>query len=97
MSPNQPEKSEMSSVEYFARDALQNYIAPSTVGSRKERLRKWPGRSNLSAPTLCRGRHGLSEELDGYGNSVVPQIPELIGNAILQARAPCTASSSQQH
>ena len=34
------EKSEMSSVECFAQGALQDYIAPRSLGSRKERLRK---------------------------------------------------------
>lgn len=47
---------------------------------------RWPGRSNLPPPTLHRGRNGLSDELDGFGNAVVPQIPELIGRAILETR-----------
>lgn len=47
---------------------------------------QWPGRSNLPAPTLHRGDNGLSAELDCHGNAVVPQIPELIGHAILEAR-----------
>jgi len=46
---------------------------------------KWPGRSNLSGPTLHRGANGLSRELDSHGNAVVPQIPELIGHAILES------------
>lgn len=46
---------------------------------------KWPGRSNLPAPTLHRGVNGLSAELDSHGNTVVHQIPELIGHAILEA------------
>lgn len=48
---------------------------------------KWPGRSNLPAPTLHRGANGLSAELDSHGNAVVPQIAELIGNAILASLA----------
>lgn len=38
MRPKSPEKSEMSSVELFAQDALQNYIAPT--GKLKDRMRK---------------------------------------------------------
>lgn len=48
---------------------------------------RWPGRSNLSKPTICERYYGLSDELDGYGNAVVPQIPELIGYAILESLA----------
>jgi DNA (cytosine-5)-methyltransferase 1 len=48
---------------------------------------KWPGRSNLPAPTLNRTANGLSKELDSHGNAVVPQIPELIGHAILEAES----------
>jgi len=44
---------------------------------------KWPGRSNLPSPTLHRGNNGVSKELDSHGNAVIPQIPEIIGNAIL--------------
>ena len=46
---------------------------------------KWPGRSDLPTPTLHRGGNGLSAELDSHGNAVVPQIPEMIGYAILEA------------
>jgi len=41
-------------------------------------------------PFVCRGHDGVPgtvDELKGLGNAVVPQIPEMIGNAILQARA----------
>ena len=37
-------------------------------------------------PTLCRGSHGIpnqSHRIKGLGNAVVPQIPEIIGKAIL--------------
>lgn len=34
---------------------------------------------------LCGTDDGLPEELGAYGNAVVPQIPELIGSAILQS------------
>jgi hypothetical protein len=36
---------------------------------------------------LCRADDGLSEELGACGNAVVPQIPELIGRAILESEA----------
>jgi DNA (cytosine-5)-methyltransferase 1 len=41
-------------------------------------------------PTIRRGDNGFSERVDrlkGLGNAVVPQIPELIGNAILAAES----------
>ena len=34
---------------------------------------------------ICSLDHGVSEELGAYGNAVVPQIPELIGRAILNS------------
>ncbi len=47
---------------------------------------------NIYEPALLGSDDGLPfrlDELAGYGNAVVPQIPELIGNAILQSmRAP---------
>lgn len=48
----------------------------------------WPGRSNLPTPKLCRNDDGMAHTLDrirGLGNAIVPQIAELIGNAILEA------------
>ena len=45
----------------------------------------WPKRSNLYKSELCRSRNGISQRLDAIGNAVVPQIPELIGRAILEA------------
>jgi DNA (cytosine-5)-methyltransferase 1 len=44
-----------------------------------------PDRSDLYPSKLCRSRDGISERLDALGNSVVPQIPELIGRAILKS------------
>lgn len=46
-----------------------------------------------SLPFVCRGHDGLSAEVDplalgALGNSVVPQIPEIIGRAILEAETP---------
>lgn len=52
----------------------------------------WMPRSG-SKPGDAREPHGLSGRLDGYriralGNAVVPQIPEIIGRAIMQVEAP---------
>lgn len=50
---------------------------------------QWPGRSDLPAPTLSGARDGLPRRVDriaSLGNAVVPQIPEMIGRAILEAR-----------
>lgn len=47
---------------------------------------QWPGRSNLPASRLCRGTDGVPSRMDRthqLGNAVVPQIPEIIGRAIL--------------
>jgi DNA (cytosine-5)-methyltransferase 1 len=49
---------------------------------------KWPGRSNLPAPTLNRNANGLSAELDSHGNAIVPQIAECWGHAIAERFMP---------
>lgn len=49
---------------------------------------KWPGRSNLPDTRFCRTSNGVSDRMDRLatlGNAVVPQIPELIGRAILDS------------
>jgi len=56
------------------------FLAPADVGPG---ARNWP-----PEPEMVRVVHGLSAEVDAVealGNSVVPQIPELIGRAILKA------------
>jgi DNA (cytosine-5)-methyltransferase 1 len=48
----------------------------------------WPGRSNLPASRFCNATDGVPNRVDrieAAGNAVVPQIPELIGYAILEA------------
>lgn len=50
----------------------------------------WPGRPNLPAPRLCNSNDGISGRMDrlkALGSAVVPQIPEMIGRAILEAEA----------
>jgi DNA (cytosine-5)-methyltransferase 1 len=42
-------------------------------------------RPAIPQPYLCRAGNGISERLDAIGNAVVPQIPELIGRAIIGA------------
>lgn len=49
---------------------------------------RWPGRSGLPSPRLCGRNDGVPQVVDriaALGNAVVPQIPELIGRAILDA------------
>lgn len=44
-----------------------------------------PDRHELYPSKLCRGGNGVSKRLDACGNAVVPQIPQIIGHAILEA------------
>ncbi len=44
-----------------------------------------PERSDLYPSKLCRGGNGVSKRLDSLGNSVVPQVVEIIGRAIVDA------------
>lgn len=51
----------------------------------------WPGRSNLPTPRLCRATDGIPDRVDriaALGNTLVPQIPEIIGRAIMAAHSP---------
>jgi DNA (cytosine-5)-methyltransferase 1 len=48
----------------------------------------FPGLDGAGSPVLGRGENGLPNRVDrmhAIGNAVVPQIPELIGRAILRA------------
>ena len=95
MSRNTTEKSAMSSVEYFARDALQNYIAPASVGPRKDRLRRcvrvlgwtynrvndvWKGDSRI---TIKARELVQIEEVTGlrYGRQELKEIDALISRS----------------
>lgn len=44
-----------------------------------------PDRCTLYPSKLCRSRDGVSERLHALGNSLIPQIPEMIGRAIMEA------------
>jgi DNA (cytosine-5)-methyltransferase 1 len=51
---------------------------------------KWPGRPALPPSRFCSASDGIPHRVDAIaaaGNSVVPQIPEMIGRAILEAEA----------
>lgn len=57
-------------------------------GENVRRAAVWAKRPDLSASGLCRTGDGIPYRVDrtsALGNAVVPQIPELIGNAILEA------------
>lgn len=75
------------------RDAAElRILARPDAGVRKEVGRGW-----LSQPNVCRMDDGLPDgphRLGALGNAVVPQIPELIGNAILAA---INSNSSASH
>ena len=50
----------------------------------------FPGINGAGSPVLGRGEDGIPRRMDrvrGIGNAVVPQIPEIIGRAILEASA----------
>ena len=51
----------------------------------ERRAAQWLKRSDLHTPWLCGAGNGIRERLDALGNAVVPQIPEIIGRAILKA------------
>lgn len=44
-----------------------------------------PDRSSLYPSKLCRSGNGVSKRLHAIGNSLIPQIPEMIGRAIMEA------------
>jgi DNA (cytosine-5)-methyltransferase 1 len=54
---------------------------------------EWPGRSNLPESRFCRTTNGFPRWMDRsrcLGNAVVPQIPEAIGRAIMNAEGNST-------
>ena len=59
-------------------------------GENVRRSKDWRERPDLHTPNLCRASDGLSDKshrLNALGNAVVPQIPEIIGRAILANQA----------
>ncbi len=48
------------------------------------RVKDYFGRSDIPEPLICRGGNGISKRLHALGNAVVPQIPYIIGTAIMQ-------------
>ncbi|MES2782975.1 MAG: DNA cytosine methyltransferase [Pseudomonadota bacterium] len=65
------------------RQPTQSVFRQSDLSRQPSRVfAKWPGRSNLPAPTLHRGANGLSAELDSHGNAIIPQIAEAWGHAV---------------
>lgn len=68
--------------------SLQGESAFSWV-KKSRRVEDYFNRSDLPKPLICREYDGFSGRVDriiALGNSVVPQIPEIIGNAILCAQ-----------
>jgi DNA (cytosine-5)-methyltransferase 1 len=71
------------------RRALQPIFGQSSLSFElRGGVEKWPGRSALPSTRFCRKGDGVPDRMDrlaGIGNAVVPQIPELIGRAIMEA------------
>ena len=60
------------------------------------RASNWRERSDLHSPRLCRTSDGVRDRVgrtECAGNSVVPEIPELIGHAILEAEKQARAAA----
>lgn len=69
--------------ERFRKKSLEGF--KETQGSKNVRgIENLRNRHDLYTPELCRGGNGISQRLDAIGNAVVPQIPEIIGRAILE-------------
>jgi DNA (cytosine-5)-methyltransferase 1 len=70
--------------ERIFEQALQGiYSLPWLENER--RAAEWCNRSDLYGSRLCNSRNGLTAELGALGNAVVPQIPEILGRAIMSA------------
>ena len=73
----------------YARKAIfgQRHVLQQPSGG----FARWPGRSNLPKSRICGRNDGIPDvphRLASLGNSVIPQIPELIGRAILASLKP---------
>lgn len=78
---------------------LQRWLSPRAIGTDARAISPWlgltfssapsfPGVYGAGAPVLGRGENGIPNRVDrvhAIGNAVVPQIPQIIGQAILQA------------
>lgn len=58
------------------------------------RIEDIPERSSLYPSKLCRSRNGISQRLDACGNSVIPQIVEVIGHEIIASHKLSTGRSA---
>jgi DNA (cytosine-5)-methyltransferase 1 len=93
-----PNSERRSSIFRRSSEKFRNLAHDKPVGSlfdwngfRYERSRKKITFASLCKPPICRvndGVPGRVDRLKQLGNSVVPQIPELIGRAILEAEEP---------
>jgi DNA (cytosine-5)-methyltransferase 1 len=76
-------------IKRFEGQPQKQILWQSDIHEQSQRVaKKWPGRQGLPSPNLCGTGDGISDRLHrlrGLGNAVVPQIPELIGNAILKS------------
>lgn len=62
----------------------QRHLSKQLTGA----FARWPGRSGLPSPKTCGRNDGVpdvSHRIAALGNAVVPQIPELLGNAYLES------------
>lgn len=67
-----------------------NTIAPAFITSLAHASPRKDARDGAGSPVLGRGENGIPDRVDrmhAIGNAVVPQIPELIGHAILASEA----------
>jgi DNA (cytosine-5)-methyltransferase 1 len=77
---------------YLSRQCLQNYKQSGYRWRREDSGHSLESVGWTVKPRVCGSNDGISEELaeaeiGAYGNSVIPQIPEIIGRAIMEAEA----------
>jgi DNA (cytosine-5)-methyltransferase 1 len=68
-------------------EGLQGQPSPGISGWDTAVRHNWKSDRWMPAPRICRGGDGVSRKVDrlkGLGNAVVPQIPEIIGMAIME-------------
>lgn len=84
-----PEQGGWGFLQQPSADKLRSHRTAWTSNARSTNLANWDG-EQICPPDFVRMVDGLRSKLDGLrfaalGNAVVPQIPELIGHAILQS------------